>query len=317
MKPSTPCLKPSDRVLGLDVAKATVVLFDPVSGRTQTIANEPAALEAALKPFADYALMVCEATGGYERAALAAAVSLGLPAHRADAARVKSYIRSLGGAAKNDPLDSRWMTRYGQDRGEALALWEPPLAERDALAGLVRHRQDLLTQRTQAKNRRSAPGAELVGRFLDDQIRFLAEQIDQLDRAIAELVANSPSLAAADASLRAVPGLGPVAARTLLALLPELGKLNRRQAASLAGLAPHPRDSGQSTGRRRTGPGRQGLRPVLFMAALAAARANPALRAFAERLTQAGKPKRLILTAIARKLVVIANSVCTAQPQLT
>ncbi len=319
MKPSTSSIKAMTRVLGLDVAKATVVLFDPVSGRTLTIANEPQALLEALRPFADYVLMVCEATGGHERAALEAATALGLPAHRADAAKVKNYIRSHGGLAKTDPIDARWLCRYGQERGASLLLWAAQDPDREAFASLVRHRQDLITARTETKNRLGAPGPEPLKGFLQVQLAFLEGQITALDQVLQTLLKASPSLASAEARLRAIPGIGPVAARTLLALLPELGSLNRRQAASLAGLAPHPRDSGQTSGRRRIGrSGRSGLRPVLFMAALSAARAHPQLKTFAERLLQAGKPKRLVFTAVARKLLVIANSVCKAPaPRLT
>lgn len=313
MKPSHTTIKTLDRVLGLDVGKNCVVLFDPVSGRTWTVANQPAALLQALAPFADYELMVCEATGGYERAVLDAALAVGLPAHRADAARVKSYIRSLGGAAKTDAIDARWLTRYGQERGASMSLWRPRNADRDALASLVRHRQDLVAARTEAKNRRGAPGSDILAPFLDAQIAFLQGQIAELDRAAAALLTAMPDLAAAETKLRAIVGVGPVVALTLLALLPEIGALNRRQAASLAGLAPHPKDSGINTGRRRTGGGRDGLRPLLFMAALSAARADPALKLFAERLIQAGKPKRLVLTAVARKLVVLANALLRQQ----
>lgn len=316
MRPAATSIKAIIRVLGLDVAKATVVLFDPVSGRTFTIANEPAALLEALRPFADYELMVCEATGGHERAALEAAAALGLPAHRADAAKVKNYIRSHGGAAKTDAIDARWLSRYGQERGPSLPLWAAQDPDREAFASLVRHRQDLVATRTQTKNRLSAPGPGPLKRFLRTQLDFLESQIAELDLALKALLKTSRSLGAAEARLRAIPGIGPVSARTLLALLPELGSLNRRQVASLAGLAPHPKDSGQTFGRRRIGKsGRGGLRPVLFMAALSAARAHPALKAFAERLIQAGKPKRLVFTAVARKLLVIANAVCKAPAQ--
>jgi len=318
MKPSHAPIKGLSRVVGLDVAKASVTLFDPVGRRTRTVANTFEALIEALRPFADYELMVCEATGGHERAALQAATALGLAAHRADALRVKRYIASLGGAAKTDDIDARWLSRYGQERGSGLRPWQSVDAERDALACLVRHRQDLIDSRTEAKNRRAAPTCQPIAVMLDAQIAFLDGQVREVEKAIAEHLAGSPALQDAENRLRAVVGFGPVAARTLIALIPELGHLNRRQAASLAGLAPHPRDSGKFAGRRRTGHGRKGLRPVLFMAALAAARANPTFKAFAQRLAQAGKPKRLILTAIARKLVVLANAILqNPKPQLT
>lgn len=314
MKASHGPIKGLQRVLGVDVAKASVVLFDSLTRRTFSVANAPEALIEALEPFADYELMVCEVTGGYERAALQAALTLDLPAHRADPLRVKRFIASHGGAAKTDGIDAGWLARYGLERGSSLCLWRPRDADRDALASLVRHRQDLTAARAETKNRRSAPGGEPIAPFLDAQIDFFDGQIKSLEQAIATLLTKTPDLASAELRLRSIIGIGPVAARSLLAFLPELGSLSRRQAASLAGLAPHPRDSGQFAARRRTGQGRSHLRPVLFMAALSAIRANPDFKAFAERLSLGGKPKRLIITAVARKLVVLANAMLRHQP---
>ena len=318
MKPSPSPIKALSRVIGLDVAKASVTLFDPGSRRSCVVANTVDALTQALSPFADYELAVCEATGGYERATLQAALAVGLAAHRADALKVKRYIASHGGAAKSDPIDAAWLSRYGQERGATLALWEPAAEGRDALAALVRHRQDLVSTRTETKNRRSSPTCQAVAPFLDEQIAFLTRQVQAIEHAIAQQLEHTAELAEAARRLRAQPGLGAVAVSSLLALMPELGRMNRRQAASLAGLAPHPRDSGKLAGRRRCGRGRQGLKPILFMAAMAAIRSCPTLKAFALRLTLAGKPKRLILTAVSRKLIVRANSaLSTISPQLT
>jgi transposase len=285
-----------------------VVIFDSQSRRTIRADNAPEALKDALAPFADYQLMVCEATGGYERALLEAAASLGLPAHRADPLRVKRYIASLGGAAKTDGIDAAWLTRYGEERGAELARWSASSADEDELACLVRYRRRLVEARTEAKNRRAAPLCRPIAEMLDDEIAFLAQQIRRIDAAIAELTKRTEPLAERLRRLRRLTGFGPVVATTLVALMPELGTLSRRQAASLAGLAPHPRDSGKLRARRRTGPGRSDLKPLLFMAALAAVKNDPRWKDFANRLAAAGKSKRLILTAVARRLVVVANS---------
>lgn len=307
------CIKTGPRVLGLDIAKACVVLHDASTGQTVTIANEPAALTTALAGYAGADLLVCEVTGGYELATLEAALRLGLPIHRADPYRVKCFIRSHGGIAKSDASDARWLARYGHDRGPSLPLWQPKDRERDTLAALVGHRDALVAQRSATRNRASAPGlATPLAPFLEAGIAFLDQQIKAIDLAIAALIDTVEDLAAAERSLREGAGIGPVAARSLLAFIPELGRLNRRQVASLAGLAPHPNESGETRKRRRILGGRQRLKPILFMAALAAMRANKPLKAFAQRLADAGKPKRLILTAIARKLVVIANAIIKA-----
>ena len=300
------------RVVGADIGKARVVLFDSVSQRSQTVANSPEALTRALAAFGPRELFLCEATGGYERAFCEAACALGLPVARADAAKAKAFILSHGGRAKTDPIDAQWLAEYAAERGANLPKWSPPSAERAELAELGRFRAKLVAQRAEAKNRRSAPkagpGADLLAAMLQTQIELLCEQIKALEARIDEITRRSAELARAERVLRRMPGVGAVAASTLLGLLPELGALSGKQAASLAGLAPHPKDSGQRKGRRRTGGGRAELRPVLFMAALSAARCDDRLRAFYQRLLDDGKPKRLALAAVARKIVVIANA---------
>ncbi len=309
MPQATPPAKAGLSVLGADVAKDAVVLRDGRTGRPWSVPNTPEALTRALRPYAGYDWLVCETTGGYERALLEAAFALGLKACRADAAQVKAFVASHGGRAKTDAGDALWLVRYGLERADRLQAWSPPDPLRESYAELVRHRGDLVGRRARAKNRRSAPaGSAALHALLDEEIAFLDAQVARIDAALTELAAASPELAGDERTLRAVPGLGPVAARTLLALLPELGRLGPKQAASLAGLAPHPRDSGRTRGRRTMTGGRARLRPVLFMAALAAARANPALRDTYQRLVAAGKPRRLALAALARRLVVIANA---------
>ena len=176
-------VEPPAAVLGLDIAKDSVVLYDAATNTTRTIENTPAALAAALAGYAGHALMVCEATGGYERAALDAACSVGLPAHKADAARVKAFIAAMGGAAKTDAIDARWLARYGIARNGALPRWRAPAPEREKLAMLVRHRQDLLQSRTRARNRNAAPGAAPLASFLEAEIAFLTDQIVTIDQA--------------------------------------------------------------------------------------------------------------------------------------
>ena len=297
------------RILGADVAKDAIVFHDSATGRCWSVANAPVALGSALTPYADYDGLVCETTGGHERRLLDVAVAIGLRAWRADAAQVKAFIASHGGRAKTDRIDAVWLSRYGLERADKLKAWRAPAPEREAFAELLRHRQDLLAQRVQARNRRSAPGGGGLHPLLDEQIAFLSDQIRRIDAQLTQLIEATAELARDERALRAIPGIGPIAARTLLALLPELGQLGPKQAASLAGLAPHPHQSGQTCRRRRMAGGRTGLKPVLFMAALTAARSHPALADVYQRLIRAGKPKRLAIAAIARKLVVIANAV--------
>lgn len=310
------------RVLGLDVSKTHVALCDLATGRERMLPNTFQALKAALAEHAGCELVVCEATGGHERAALDAALALGLPAHRADAAKVKAFVRSFGGRAKTDRIDARWLAQYGAERRDRLPRWSPPDPDRAAFAQLVRLRAETIARRTAVKNRRGAPGQDgaVAAAYLDAELAFLDGQIKALDADVAARVAALEDLHRDARALRSISGIGPVAAVSLLAFLPELGRLTRRQAASLAGLAPHPRDSGETRGRRVMTGGRAELRPVLFMAALSAARFEPDLKAFYERLVAAGKPKRLALAAVARKLVVLANALLRPlrdEPQLT
>jgi transposase len=319
------CAAPAPHILGCDVAKREVVIRDTRSGLTHRIANTAAALTAALDQIREAGgppdLVVCETTGGHERLLCMAAIGLGLPIHRADAARVKAFIESHGGRAKTDAIDAAWLARYGCERLKTLALWRPPEPAREAIATCMRHRQAVLARRTAAKNRLGAPGQDAVADLLEAEIDFHSRQVAALDARIGELAAQCEDFERDEKALRAIKSIGPVFARSLLAFIPELGSLSAKAAASLAGLAPHPHESGQTRRKKPASGGRADIRPVAFMASLSAARSHPELSAFYNRLITAGKPKRLALAAVARKLIVIANAVLkqtrNANPRLT
>jgi len=298
----------SPTVLGIDVAKATCTIHDLASRATFTCANTKTALRKALRPFRNHTLAVCETTGGYERCVLDVLYALGVPACRADASRIKAFIKSHGGRAKTDPIDARWIARYGAERSESLPRWTPQPKAVEALAAAAQLRADFVDQRAAAKNRLKAPTAKPVRAFIALQIRQLDRLIAALDRRIDALFAAAPDLNQRRQRLQAITAFGPVVATTLIALVPELGSLSRRGSASLTGLAPHPRDSGQTRKPGRISGGRARIKPLMFMAAMVAARRHSRLSAFYQRLIQAGKPKRLALAAVARKLVVIANA---------
>jgi len=300
---------PLPPVLGVDVGKAEVMLHDPATRRTWRVVNRPSALRQAFRRVPEQTLVVCEASGGYERATLDAATAVGLVAHRANAAQVKAFIASHGARAKTDEKDAAWIARYGKERAEDLKPWRAPSPQREDLAALTRHRQDLSAQRVQAKNRLAAPTGGAAKDLIRQQIDFLTHQIETVERRIDTLIRQDREMALADHALQAVPGLGPVTARTLLGLMPELGTLSAKQASSLSGLAPHPDKSGNRDGYRRMKPARAGIRPMLFMAALSASRVHPHLKQVYQRLLDNGKPKRLALAAVARKLLVIANAI--------
>jgi transposase len=295
------------RFIGCDVGKAGVAVFDSRDGRSKTIANEPGALSGLAAELDDNCLVVCEATGGHEAGLLAALVQAGRVAHRADARKVKAFIRSFGILGKTDAIDAKALARYGQERHAELARWQPRDAARDQLQILMLTRSDLVTQRVACANRLAAPRAAPVRRHLEAVLHCLDAQIAAIAADVDTLLGASGSLATAARTLRGIAGIGPVTAIVLIALMPELGHLTRRQAA-LAGLAPHPNQSGASDAYRRTRGGRPEVKRALFMAAMSAARHNHALRTFYDRLIAAGKKPLVALTAVMRKIVVISNA---------
>jgi transposase len=316
----TPPSKPATRFIGCDVGKASIVVFDGRQGRGRTIPNDRDALTSFAAELDDTCLVVCEATGGHEAGLLAALVAAGRAAHRADARKVKAFIRSFGILGKTDAIDARALARYGQERHAELARWQPREAERDRLQTLVLTRGDLVAQRVACGNRLAAPGAEPVRRHLEAVLCCLDTQIAALEADVVALRRASAPLASAARTLRGIAGIGPVTACALIALMPELGHLTRREAAALAGLAPHPNQSGASDAYRRTKGGRPEVKRALFMAAMSAARHNHALRTFYQRLIANGKKPLVALTAVMRKIVVISNALLrhnTPNPKTT
>jgi transposase len=294
--------------IGCDVGKADIVVFDSRDGRVTTIPNQPDDLAAFAADLDHACLAVCEATGGHEVALLGALMQAGRAAHRADARKVKAFIRSFGTLGKTDAIDARALARYGQERHPRLARWQPPEQQRERLQSLVRTRRDLVDQRLACKNRLSAPGAPAVRPDLDRLLACLDAQIAAIEADTQALVDAHQALHAATRTVSRLIGIGRVTAVSLLALMPELGTLTRRQAAALAGLAPHPRQSGAADRYRRTKGGRPEIRKVLFMAALTASRRDPKMSVFYQRLIANGKKPLLAITAVMRKLVVICNA---------
>jgi transposase len=296
--------------LGCDVSARTVTIFDSGTKTIITVANDAAALRAALKPYRRCTdlLAVCEATGGYEDALLHVLARLAIPAHRADAARVKAFIRSCGTIAKSDAIDARHIAAYGLSRAAQLPRWQPPQPHEARLKLLVQRRADLVAMRAQEQNRLMAPRNKPIEREIAGHIGELARRIAVLETEIETIAARDQRINRRQRILRTIPGIGKVIAPVLLALMPELGQLDRKRAASLAGCAPHPRDSGTWKGRRFAQGGRRQLRPLLFIAAMAASQGKNSLAITYKRLIAAGKSKMTALGAIMRHIIVIANA---------
>lgn len=296
------------RFVGCDVGKAEILVFDSGDGCTVTLANDPETLAAFAAAIDPQSLVICEATGGYEAALLDAMTAACRAVHRADARKVKAFIRSMGILGKTDAIDARALARYGEERHDRLLRWRPREAQQDRLHSLVATRHELVRQRTACKNRLAAPGAAPVADRLGRILAALDREIAGLEADIDAMIRRNAPLARAAATLQTIAGLGTTTSSTLLAFMPELGTLTRRQAAALAGLAPHPRQSGAADRYRRTRGGRPEIKRALFMAALAAARHNPSLAAFYQRLINNGKKPLVALTAVMRKLIIIANA---------
>lgn len=296
----------SEPVVGIDVAKAELVVAVRPGGEGWSVRNDEAGrgrLRERLQQLAP-TLVVLEATGGYERAAVAALAAVRLPVVVVNPRQVRDFARATGQLAKTDRIDADTLALFA----ERVRPTPRPLADEASVA-----LDALLTRRRQvvgmlvAERHRLEHALAPVRRGLRTHIRWLERQRRAVDRALDATIQQSPVWRAQEELLRSVPGVGPIVSRTLLGELPELGQLNRRRIAALAGVAPLARDSGTLRGRRVVWGGRGPVRTALYMSALVATRRNPLIRAFYLRLVSAGKPKKVALVACMRKLLTILN----------
>lgn len=290
---------------GLDVAKDSLAL--DFQGRSHDLSNDArghAKLLRVLRREANVHV-VLEATGGYERAAVAVLHGAGIALSVLQPCRVRAFARAKGLRAKTDPIDAAVLRAFG----EAIAppATAAPSALQLRLGELVLRRRQLLESATAESNRSAHYTDPLPRRQAAAALRMLRRQIAACDRAIAELIARDEEMAARARRLQEVPGVAIVTASTLLAEMPELGALSDESAAALAGVAPYNRDSGPFAGTRRIAGGRAPVRCALYMASLSAVRHDPILRAFHARLIAGGKKPKVALTAAMRKLVVLLN----------
>lgn len=291
--------------VGLDVAKSSLQL--DLAGQSHALANDAKGHARLLKLLRVHpnAQVVCEATGGYEQPAVRALHAAQVPVSLVEAGRVRHFARAQGQRAKTDPLDAASLSAYG--RALQPAATPAPTATQTRLAQLSTRRLQLLATRTAESNRADHYSDPLCVRQARQLLKQLDRQIDQCDEAIAQLIKGDAQLQAKAQRLDAIPGVGAVSAATVLAELPELGRLSGQAAAALVGVAPYNRDSGQAQGGRHIGGGRRAVRCALFMATLSAVRHDPILKAFYQRLRAAGKKPKVALVAAMRKLVVLMN----------
>ena len=300
MNPNTPPVH-----AGLDIAKAMLQL--DLQGQSHTLPNTTAGHQHLIHRLASTAgvHIICEATGGYERAVVTALQAARIPVSVINPARVRQFARASGELAKTDPIDATRLTAFGQ------AFKPEPTPPRSAaeikLAALVARRAQLLQLHVAERQRAEACTEPTLCKLFTAWLAQMQKQIAKVEALIEGLLAEQGKLAAQVQRLDDITGVGRVTAVTVLAVLPELGHFNRRQVAALAGVCPYNRDSGQWAGKRHIYGGRTDVRPVLYMAALSASRRNPILKVFYDRLIAAGKPPKLALTAVMRKLIVLMN----------
>lgn len=293
--------------VGIDVAKAELVVAFRPAGDRWAVSNDESGVAQLVDRLRRLgpALVVLEATGGYEHAAVAALATAGLPVVVANPRQIRDFARATGQLAKTDRLDAATLAVFAE-RVQPAPRPLPDEATR-ALEGLLTRRRQLLEMLT-AERHRAAQALPAIRRDIAQHVRWLERRLSDVDRDLDQTIRMSPVWRAKENLLRTVPGVGPVVSRTLIGALPELGHLSRKQIAALVGVAPLARDSGTLKGKRLVWGGRAPVRAALYMAALVASRRNAVISVFYQRLLRAGKPKKLALTACMRKLLTILNA---------
>jgi transposase len=294
--------------IGIDVSKDRLDVHAHPSGEAFAVARNGQGLALLVERLRglETALVTVEATGGFETVVAAGLAGAGLPVVVVNPAQVRHYAQALGQRAKTDPIDAAVIARFVESTKPALRVLPDEMTR--LLADLVARRRQIVEMMA-AEGQRERRADKRLKKSIARLRKALEKELSELDADIDDHVRGSPVWAEKEDLLASVPGVGPVIARTLIAELPELGTLDRRQIAALAGLAPWTRQSGQWKGRSFIGGGRKSVRSVLFIGALVAARYNPTLKAFRDKLVAAGKPKMLATIAVARKLLTILNAI--------
>jgi transposase len=292
--------------IGIDVSKNTLDVAIH-QGEVWNVTNDPTGIGMLLERLRPLSLgrVIVESTGGLELMVVAELCAAKLPVALTNPARVRAFAKSIGQLAKTDTLDALLLARFG----EAV---KPPVhqlatADEQHLSDLLQRRRQLIDMRTAEQNRLGT-ARPLLHNHIEKHLEWLAETLTALDAEITEFMHQTPIWQSKNEILQSVPGIGRITAYTVLADLPELGTLNRKQISALVGIAPMNHDSGGRRGKRRTQGGRASVRKVLYMATLTATRVNPVIQAFYQHLLKAGKEKKVALTACMHKLLIILNA---------
>ena len=295
--------------IGIDVSKDRLDVHVRPSDEAFAVARDGGGLAALVERLGvlDPRLVVLEATGGFELTVAAALAAAGMPLAVVNPRQIRDFARATGQLAKTDALDAKVIARFAEQ-----VQPEPrpvPDAQARALGELVARRRQIIEMMTAERNRKGQLTSRRLVKGVERVLAALQKELSEIEREIGDGIRGTPAWRERDELLRSVPGIGNVVARTLIADLPELGHLDRKQIAALVGVAPLNRDSGAMRGKRTTWGGRAKVRSALYMAALVASRHNSVLAAFYQRLVSAGKAKKLAITAVMRKLLTILNAI--------
>jgi transposase len=294
--------------IGIDVSKDRLDVHVRPSDEAFMVTRDGGGLAALVERLGalDPRLVVLEATGGFELTVAAALAAGGTPLVVVNPRQIRDFARATGQLAKTDALDAKVIARFAEQvRPEPRPV---PDAQARALGELVARRRQIIEMMTAERNRRGQLTSRRLVKGVERVLAALQKELSEIEREIGDGIRGTPAWRERDELLRSVPGIGNVVARTLIADLPELGHLDRKQIAALVGVAPLNRDSGAMRGKRTTWGGRAKVRSALYMAALVASRHNSVLAAFYQRLVSAGKAKKLAITAVMRKLLTILNA---------
>jgi transposase len=295
--------------VGIDVSKERLDVAVRPEGGGFAVSRTGAGIDELIERLKNLSirLVAIEATGGFETVVAAGLAGASLPVVVVNPAQVRAFAQALGKRAKTDPIDAAVIAHFAEATKPQLR--QLPDATTRLLAELVARRRQIVEMIGAESQRARHITAPRLKKGLARLRKALEKELSELDDDISDHVRGSPAWAEKEDLLASVPGIGPTIARSLIAELPELGSLDRRQIAALAGLAPWTRQSGQWRGKSFIGGGRSSVRRVLFMGAMVAARFNPELKRFRDRLVTAGKPKLVAIIAVARKLLTILNAI--------
>lgn len=307
-------------VLAFEVSKATLVTKVLPSGKETTIANTAANVRrliekernANVKLGLGPLLVICEATGSYDRHVRDAAHDQGVACHRAHGSRMRAYAKYRGRLAKTDPIDVRLIADFGHDTPD-LGLHRKPTVAQAELRALIARRSELDQARGAERARLEHTQSKVVVASINRQIKSLEKDIAGIEAELERLVAETEQFETDTKLMRSVVGIGFISAASILAYVPELGTIGRGTVAALAGLAPYDNSSGKHEGPRHIAGGRFEARQALYMSAVVAMRANPHLKDLAARIKAKGRPPKVAITAVMRKLLIILNAVVRDQ----